>query len=504
MTELPAMEQIQEQIVESIKEGPQERVQQHTVGNVRAPVPTVWEQLIVQETPGVQVVERIQKQIAGTLPQERVQQRTVEQNMCMSVPTVQEKMNVQGIPRVQVGERIQEQIAETISQESVQQCTGEQIEAVSASSAATASPSTPVSVIEHATLAPVDVYTKTAPVVDLMPAPVIQYIAPSAAVSYPSFFPSFDQIHESLINSADATKLTALVQNSQISDDAEDIIAAGAPAATVYKNHSGSIVETLEDLKSKAESQLVEARQTEATASRNFQMLQQSLEDEMKFNAQDLEASKSALTETQGQLTTDSADLKMTKETVQQRTVEQIAAPCAATASHAPPMSMIGHAMPTPVDVYTKTAPVIEPMVAPVFEHFAPCPAVSYPSAFSSDIPRVQVVKRIRGKRAHQRTVEQNVRAPVPMQEQRFVPEKPGAQGEEEAYWNEYVDQMGSEQMHQDWLLDQMAEQMHQESKLSKKKKHKNLDRTGQVMERIPEHTVVSFDQEEKLNNIKI
>ena len=207
----------------------------------------------------------------------------------------------------------------------------------------------------------------------------------------------------------------------------------------------------------------------------------------------------------------------ISQETVQQRTDEQImafAAPCAATASPAPPMFMIGHEMLTPVDVYTKTAPVIEPMAAPVIEYIAPSPAVSYPSAFSSDIPRVQVVKRIRGKRAHQRTVEQNVRAPVPMQEQSFVPEKPGAQGEadlktseleeEEAYWNEYVDQMGPEQMHQDWLLDQMAEQMHQEHESSKKKKKKNLDRTVQVMERIPEHTVVSFDQEEKLNNIKI
>jgi len=127
-------------------------------------------------------------------------------------------------------------------------------------------------------------------------------------------------VQASSINSADATKLTALVQNSQNSDDAEDIIAAGAPAATVYKSHSGSIVETLEDLKSKAESQLAEARQTEATASRNFQMLQQSLEDEMKFNAQDLEASKSALTETQGQLTTDTADLKMTKDALAEDT----------------------------------------------------------------------------------------------------------------------------------------------------------------------------------------
>ena len=54
-------------------------------------------------------------------------------------------------------------------------------------------------------------------------------------------------------------------------------------------------------------------------------------------------------------------------------------------------------------------------------------------------------------------------------------------------------------------MLDQMGpEQMHQERKSSKKKKKKNLDRTLQVMERIPEHTVVSFDQEEKLNNIKV
>merc|ERR1712136_383966 len=110
------------------------------------------------------------------------------------------------------------------------------------------------------------------------------------------------------------------VQNSQNSDDADDIVAAGAPAATVYKNHSGSIVETLEDLKSKAESQLAEIRQTEATASRNFQMLQQSLEDEMKFNAQDLEASKHSLGEVQGQLTTDTADLKMTEEALAEDT----------------------------------------------------------------------------------------------------------------------------------------------------------------------------------------
>ena len=56
------------------------------------------------------------------------------------------------------------------------------------------------------------------------------------------------------------------------------------------------------------------------TASRNFQMLKQSLEDEMKFATQDLEDSKKALSETQGQLAADTADLKITSETLTEDT----------------------------------------------------------------------------------------------------------------------------------------------------------------------------------------
>ena len=41
-------------------------------------------------------------------------------------------------------------------------------------------------VVEHGTLAPVDVYTTPAPVIELMPAPVIE---PSSAVSCPSLCP---------------------------------------------------------------------------------------------------------------------------------------------------------------------------------------------------------------------------------------------------------------------------------------------------------------------------
>ena len=83
-------------------------------------------------------------------------------------------------------------------------------------------------------------------------------------------------------------------------------------ADSVYKSHSGSFVETSEDLRAKAELQMAEACWIEGTASRNFQMRQQFLEDELKFNAQDLEATEHSLDEVQGQLTTDTADLKMT------------------------------------------------------------------------------------------------------------------------------------------------------------------------------------------------
>ena len=91
-------------------------------------------------------------------------------------------------------------------------------------------------------------------------------------------------------------------------------------ADSVYKSHSGSFVETSEDLKAKAESQMAEARRTEVTASRNFQMRQQFLEDELKFNAQDLEATEHSLDEAQGQLTTDTADLKMTEDALAEDT----------------------------------------------------------------------------------------------------------------------------------------------------------------------------------------
>ena len=82
---------------------------------VTEPAPQVWEQKKVQEIPSTQVVERIQKQIAETIPQER-DQRTIEQNVCMSFPSIRRQRKVQEILGTQVVDRIQEQILETAPQ----------------------------------------------------------------------------------------------------------------------------------------------------------------------------------------------------------------------------------------------------------------------------------------------------------------------------------------------------------------------------------------------------
>ena len=86
------------------------------------------------------------------------------------------------------------------------------------------------------------------------------------------------------------------------------------------ESHSGRIVEISVDLKAKAELQMAEARWNEVTASRKFQMRQQFWEDEVKFNAQDLEATEHSLDEAQGQLITDTADLKMTEDALAEDT----------------------------------------------------------------------------------------------------------------------------------------------------------------------------------------
>merc|ERR1719443_1030982 len=86
----------------------------------------------------------------------------------------------------------------------------------------------------------------------------------------------------------DHKKLMALVQAKD--EDSE----TGAPAAAVYKSQSGGIVDMLEDLKEKAEAELAEARKTESQAAHNFNLMSQSLKDQIAADTKDLTEEKSA------------------------------------------------------------------------------------------------------------------------------------------------------------------------------------------------------------------
>jgi uncharacterized coiled-coil DUF342 family protein len=117
-------------------------------------------------------------------------------------------------------------------------------------------------------------------------------------------------VQASVLSSADASRLTALVQTEQGDSDSE----MGAPAAQVYEGHSDGIIGTLEGLTEKAEGQLDKARKTESTAVQNYQMLKQSLMDEIKFANKDMDKAKKGLAESQEKKAGAEGDLEVTSK----------------------------------------------------------------------------------------------------------------------------------------------------------------------------------------------
>jgi len=100
-------------------------------------------------------------------------------------------------------------------------------------------------------------------------------------------------ISAAALSSSDRKTLTALLQDQQSSTDSDDDF--GAPAAATYKSHSGNIVDTLEDLREKAEGELAELRKGEAAAAHSFAMLKQSLEDQLAALTKEMGETKSTI-----------------------------------------------------------------------------------------------------------------------------------------------------------------------------------------------------------------
>jgi hypothetical protein len=88
----------------------------------------------------------------------------------------------------------------------------------------------------------------------------------------------------------DQAKLNAFIQSQQ-GDSSDDELSV-APAAATYKTHSTGILEVLEDMKDKAETQLSDLRKAEVNTKHNFEMLKQSLEDQLSADTKDLSDEK--------------------------------------------------------------------------------------------------------------------------------------------------------------------------------------------------------------------
>jgi len=117
-------------------------------------------------------------------------------------------------------------------------------------------------------------------------------------------------VQASAFSSADASRLTALLQSSQEeSDNSSD-----APAAAAYEGHSGGIIATMEGLLEKAEAQLAACRKTEAENLHNFEVLKQSLTDELNFGNDDLAKAKKCVKEAEAAKSTAEGGLSVTSK----------------------------------------------------------------------------------------------------------------------------------------------------------------------------------------------
>jgi hypothetical protein len=111
-------------------------------------------------------------------------------------------------------------------------------------------------------------------------------------------------------SSADASKLTALVQSASSDEDEE----LSAPAGAVYESKSGNIVETIQGLQEKAEDQLDKARGKETESKNNFELVKQSLTDSLKNAEADKAAAKKGVAESVEVKAKAEGDLTATKK----------------------------------------------------------------------------------------------------------------------------------------------------------------------------------------------
>eukprot|EP00425_Heterocapsa_triquetra_P000443 CAMPEP_0195059426 /NCGR_PEP_ID=MMETSP0448-20130528/6924_1 /TAXON_ID=66468 /ORGANISM="Heterocapsa triquestra, Strain CCMP 448" /LENGTH=686 /DNA_ID=CAMNT_0040089703 /DNA_START=50 /DNA_END=2106 /DNA_ORIENTATION=+ len=131
----------------------------------------------------------------------------------------------------------------------------------------------------------------------------------------------------------DKQRLLSLAQGAGAERDEDDEI--GAPAPSVYKTHSEGIVDVLEDLREKAESELHEARKQEVNAKHNYELTKQSLEDQIAADKKEMGEAKATAASAQEAKATAEGDLEVTKKDLAdaEKALETMTTSCMTAAS---------------------------------------------------------------------------------------------------------------------------------------------------------------------------
>merc|ERR1719386_61317 len=125
-------------------------------------------------------------------------------------------------------------------------------------------------------------------------------------------------INAAWVNQASASVVKGFLQEQgEATSDTEELNLLKGKADSKAKAHtSASILETLGDMKEKAQETLTGVRMTEMKASHNFDMMKQSLTDQLNLCSEKLSDQKSlvaTLTEAKGKATGESAEVAKTK-----------------------------------------------------------------------------------------------------------------------------------------------------------------------------------------------
>jgi len=99
-------------------------------------------------------------------------------------------------------------------------------------------------------------------------------------------------LNSASIDVQDRRKLSALLEASTQEDDD---LPTGAPEAAAYESHSDSILDTLADLKVKAEGERSDARKEESNRKHAYEMLRQSLSDQISTQNRDMRNAQSLI-----------------------------------------------------------------------------------------------------------------------------------------------------------------------------------------------------------------